>query len=217
MWRRPATVLFIVRPDGAPAGPGLPPYRAGPRALGEPAGFVRRLALPRELAQGRGTGLGADQGEERRIPNLRARPATRRSRRGEVRGLNRLARTHRLDSPSSTARQAQQEAAPRARPSLLLRWARGARPSAAPVDRERQPTRRRARRRKRRPPSVSRRNTPRGSLRLAEASVSRWLADTLGARPTRARDEPTLGRSHSGAKAGAWRRAFRADVARRKS
>jgi len=35
-----------VRTDGAPAGPGLPPYRAGPRTLGESARYPRCLLDP---------------------------------------------------------------------------------------------------------------------------------------------------------------------------
>jgi hypothetical protein len=69
--RRSATLRCLhVRTDGAPAGPGRP--LTGPRTLGNPPGRI--LPRPRALSQRTGAGLGVDQGTERRIPNLRARP-----------------------------------------------------------------------------------------------------------------------------------------------
>jgi hypothetical protein len=72
--RRPAdSALLHVRTDGAPAGPGRLPCPAGPRTVGA-ARFASCLELPRALPHKWGAGLGADEGKERRIPSLRARP-----------------------------------------------------------------------------------------------------------------------------------------------
>jgi hypothetical protein len=55
-----------------PRGPVACP--AGPRALGAAARIASCLELPRSLPNTRSAGLGADEGKERRIPSLRARP-----------------------------------------------------------------------------------------------------------------------------------------------